>query len=359
MDGQSALTHAARCAVQGDHLVVSSPDGNEVFARWPLGEVRVDAMHEGGVVHVECEGRGADAALLTLEDPLFVKTLRASGAKIRGLSVGRRGLALGLGCLALFAAVMGGVYAAAPWLSTKIAMKIPLSVEREMAKGPSGVFARKACHTEQADAAVAALLKRLDPQGSMDVDVRVANIAMPNAFAFPGNVVLLTRGLLEGADGPDEIAGVLAHELAHVKHRHALSHMVRNAFLGGLWAATLGDYSGLMLMDPKTAYETATLKYSREAEAEADATGLQMLTAQGISARGLINFLERHSKEESSGTAWLSSHPASEARIAELSRQALREKGPGPPVLDAETFFHLRNACEAKPRLTGLQDLFF
>jgi len=71
----------------------------------------------------------------------------------------------------------------------------------------------------------------------------------------------------------------------------------------------------------------------------------------------LVNFFERNSKGESTDTAWLSSHPASQARIAALSHQVLREKGP--PVLDAEAFYHLRNACESMPRLGSLRDLFF
>src|SRR6185369_12453990 len=123
------------------------------------------------------------------------------------------------------------------------------------------------------DEAVQSMLTRLDPGRRLDVEIRVVNIDIPNAFALPGGVVLLTRGLLEGAESPEEVAGVLAHELGHVLHRHALSHMIRNALLGGAWATTLGDYSGLLVIDPKTAYEAATLKYSREAEAEADATG--------------------------------------------------------------------------------------
>jgi Zn-dependent protease with chaperone function len=355
MDGESAQDHAARGTVDGADLVISSGDGSRILARWPIRELRLDAMHEGGVVHVECAR--APGALLTLDDPLFAKALRGSGAAIRGLSVGRRGLVVGVACLAAFAALMGGFYAAAPWLSAKAARRVPLSTERNMASGMVPLFARKTCRTPAAEQAVGQMLRRLDPGGALQVDVRVVNIRMANAFALPGGIVLLTRGLLEEADGPDEVAGVLAHELAHVQHRHALAHMIRSALLGGLWAATLGDYSGLMIVDPKTAYETVTLKYSREAEAEADATALRMLSERGISSQGLVNFLQRNGKGESTTATWLSSHPASEDRVARLSRQDLRHRGA--PVLDPETFYHLRNACEAVRELSSVRELFF
>jgi predicted Zn-dependent protease len=180
---------------------------------------------------------------------------------------------------------------------------------------------------------------------------------MANAFALPGAVVFLTRDLIEEADGPDEVAGVLAHELAHVEHRDALSHMIRNAVLGGVWAMTLGDYSGFMVIDPKTAYETASLQFSREAEAEADEAALRTLSARGISAQGMVNFLERNSKVESKGMTWLSSHPASEDRVQKLSRQALHAKGT--PIMDPARFYEMRKACENTPEVNALRDLFF
>ena len=141
MDGQSAEARPVRCTVEHTELVVFSSDGAYVFARWPLREVRVDAMHEGGVVHLEWDG--APAALVTVDDPLFAASLRASGVKSRGVSVGKRALLVGAACLSGFAALMGAFYAGAPWLSGRIAAKVPITAERRIQRGwsPSS-FAR-------------------------------------------------------------------------------------------------------------------------------------------------------------------------------------------------------------------------
>lgn len=353
MDGQSARDHAVHATAEGSELVIYGEGG--VVARWPIGSVKVDAMHEGAVFHVECSL--APDALLTLEDPAFVSTLVAHGAKTSSLLSGSKGLAIGLASFATLAALIAAVYWNASNISSAIARRIPISAERDIAPRMQTLFARNTCKTEKADAAIAVMMSRLDPEHRLDVDVRIVNLRMANAFALPGGVVILTRDLLEEADGADEVAGVLAHELAHVEHRHALSHMIRSALLGGIWAATLGDYSGFMVVDPKTAYETATLKFSREAEAEADEMALRTLTLRGISAQGLVNFLERNSKAEGKGMNFLSSHPASADRITKLSHQALAHKGE--PVMDPAMFYELRKACESTPVVGSMRDLFF
>lgn len=353
MDGRSAEAHAVLASADGTDLIISSE--GTVVARWPMRNVKVDAMHEGGVYHVECSV--APDALLTIDDSAFVTTLVANGAKSSALLAGRRGLAIGIASFATLAVLMGAVYLNASSISAAIARRVPLSAEREIAPRVQTMFARNTCKTEKADAALAQMMNRLDPEHHIEADVRIVNLRIANAFALPGGVVFLTRDLLEEADGADEVAGVLAHELAHVEHRHALSHMIRNTLLGALWAATLGDYSGFMVVDPKTAYEASTLKFSREAEADADETALQTLTRRGISAQGLVNFLERNSKADPKGFSWLSSHPASADRITKLSHQALTNEGA--PVMDAVAFYELRKACESTPAVGSMRDLFF
>jgi predicted Zn-dependent protease len=354
MDGLNAEVRVARVSLEGEVLVVAT-DSDGVVARFPIRDLRIDAMHEGGVFHVECSA--SPDALLTLDDSLLVSTLRARGAKVAGLSGGSRGLAIGVASAIVLAALMGAAYFGAPRVAYAVARRVPIATERDLAPQMEVLFARNTCKSDKASAAIRRMVERLDPEHSEQVDVRVVNLRIANAFALPGGVVLLTRDLLEEAGGPDEVAGVLAHELAHVQHRDALSHMIRNALLGGLWAATLGDYSGLMIVDPKTAYETATLKFSREAEAAADDEALRRLTRQGISTKGMIEFFERNEKKASTEMTWLSSHPASADRIEKLSHQVLAEKGA--PALDPESFYDLRKACESTPQAHSVRDLLW
>ncbi|HVW25679.1 MAG TPA: M48 family metallopeptidase [Polyangiaceae bacterium] len=354
MDGETALDHVACASLQEGHLVVTREDG-ATLARWPIRDVRADPIHEGSVVHLECGA--APGTLVTVSDAELVARLRAEGARIGGTPGGRRAIMVGLASLLLFGSLMGGLWVAAPRLSARIAERVPLETERKLSSSMAGWVTRRTCSAPGVDDALRRMVARLDPDHSIAADVHVINVSMPNAFALPGGTVLVTRGLLEQADDEDEIEGVLAHELSHVKHRHALAHVIRSAMLGGVWAVTLGDYSGLMVVDPKTAYDTATLRYSREAEAEADAGALDMLTRRGISTQGLVNFLQRNGHGEESELAWLSTHPASPDRVRTLSTQKLQVNTN--PALDRETLYRLRKACESTASATSLRDLFF
>src|SRR5207249_4264127 len=112
--------------------------------------------------------------------------------------------------------------------------------------------------------------------------------------SLPGGAILLTRGLVEGAESVDEVCGVLAHELGHVMHRHVLAEFIESTFMSAVWALTIGDYSGLLIVDPQTAYRLVTLKHSRAAETEADETASELLRRASISSSGLASFLERN-----------------------------------------------------------------
>ena len=354
MDGKTAREQAARASIAESELVVMREDG-EVLARWPLSALEADPVHEGSVVHVECAL--SPLALVTITDPAFIDALRRRGARVGGVPVGRRAVVVGAVSLALFGAVMGGFYMAAPWLSSRIAAKVPVETERRLSASASAWVVKRACTGEGAAEALDRLVTRLDPDRTIGADVHIVAMPIANAFALPGGTVLVTSGLLESAEGEEEIEGVLAHELSHVKHRHALAHTIRGALLGGLWAVTLGDYSGLMVIDPKTAYETATLRYTREAETEADQGALETLTLRRIPAQGLVNFLQRTSSEESGSLSFLSTHPASSDRIRALSAQKLAEKAP--PVLGRDDMYRLRRACDSMMSTTSLRDLFF
>jgi Zn-dependent protease with chaperone function len=354
MDGKSAEDHAASAALVGDEVVVSSDTGAEL-GRFPIRTARVSTVGGGGVIHIESPAQ--PDALLVLDDALFVAGLRAGGAAVRGAATGRRALIVGLGCFLAFAGLACGFYVAAPHIANALAQRVSPSIEATLTPKMAGFISRSTCTGARSAEAIRSLVRRIAPEREGTLDIRIVNLQMANAFALPGGVVLLTRGLVEGAESGDEVAGVLAHEIAHVEHRHALAHMIRSALLAGSWTATLGDYSGLMIVDPKTAYDIATLRFSREAEAEADEGALRMLTAQHVSTRGLVAFLERNGKLEKEGATWLSSHPSSSDRISRLEHQVLSEAAT--PAIDTETMYELRKACDDTRLAPSIRDLFF
>lgn len=151
-----------------------------------------------------------------------------------------------------------------------------------------------------------------------------------NAFAIPGGYVYIFTGLMMNVNGEDELAGVLAHELAHVTQRHVASRLERAQFVtvGALLLAIAGiaiggASGGNIALGATAAGQAAMLNYSRLDETEADQIGLQYLIAAGYPAKGMVGgFKILRQKSWMSGMnipTYLSTHPAIGDRINGLT----------------------------------------
>jgi len=148
----------------------------------------------------------------------------------------------------------------------------------------------------------------------------VANQKEINAFAAPGGVVVVNAGLLRAISSPEELAGVLAHEIAHAELRHSLKGMAQSLGLRALTSLALGDYGGTALAEGMK--KLTELGFSREAEREADQEGLRRLVAAEIDPQGMVRFFELLEKaQQLAPPEFLSTHPATTERIAALERE--------------------------------------
>ncbi|HEV2667987.1 MAG TPA: M48 family metalloprotease [Blastocatellia bacterium] len=126
---------------------------------------------------------------------------------------------------------------------------------------------------------------------------KIANVYEVNAFAFPGGLIYVTRGAIEAARSEGELAGALAHEIAHVALRHGASQASK-AYLSQAGLGALGGFvgdgaaSGVIGAIGGFGFNTVFLKYSREAEAEAHALGAQILTRAGYDPREMTAFFQ-------------------------------------------------------------------
>jgi len=143
-----------------------------------------------------------------------------------------------------------------------------------------------------------------------------------NAFALPGGHIVVLQPLFE-ALGEDELLAVLAHEVGHVKHRHGVQGLARSVGLGMVAALTVSDYSSVAAT---FAVGLRGLSYSRDAEAEADAYAHALLRRMGKSPALLGQALRHLEALQAGGTSpsWLSSHPATEARVQAAEQAAQR-----------------------------------
>jgi beta-barrel assembly-enhancing protease len=157
-----------------------------------------------------------------------------------------------------------------------------------------------------------------------------------NAFALPGGPIWVHRGLLHAATNESQVAGVLAHEVAHIAQRHSAGQLTKGvvANLGlGLLGAVLGNGAAADTAQLAAGFlaNGAFLKFSRDDEREADQVGLQLLRRAGWDARGMVELfeiLQRESKRNpSSVEVFFSSHPPPQDRIAQLQAEVARRPG--------------------------------
>jgi predicted Zn-dependent protease len=156
----------------------------------------------------------------------------------------------------------------------------------------------------------------------------VVNTDVVNAFALPGGIVYVNRGVLERADRMDELAGVMGHEIEHVVRRHSVKQMeqMQSANVGVALACTLTNVcSNQAAAAAINVGGTAIFaKFSREDEVQADEGGFHNVMNAGISPQGMLSFFQKLLAEEqqngasSAANSWFSDHPGTQDRIQDI-----------------------------------------
>jgi Zn-dependent protease with chaperone function len=252
---------------------------------------------------------------------------------------------LGLLVATLLAVLLAGVLAWDHLIGWAVA-KVPGELERQLgALAFTSIEASGNLITDPAvTASLAALVQPLAPPAS--IEIHVLDDPTVNAFALPGGPVVFHRGLLERATTPEEVLGVLGHELAHVELRHGLRQLVNNLGLTVVLQLLVGDASVLA----NAASDLAGLSYSRDLEREADEHGIAHLARAGVDPRGLVRFLEQLAAEEATAgpaagaLTFLATHPSSAERVANLEAAIASQAGPNPTALDPALLENLQSA---------------
>lgn len=148
-----------------------------------------------------------------------------------------------------------------------------------------------------------------------------------NAFAIPGGHVYVHTGLIANADNAAELAGVMAHEIAHVLARHSTESISRQYGLSTIASAVLGQNPGtLAAIAAQIAATGAMARFSRDAEREADEIGIQAMAAAGYNPNGMASMFEElleHRKGQPGRVEqFFSTHPLTENRVRDSRTRA-------------------------------------
>ncbi|WP_306155621.1 M48 family metallopeptidase [Roseovarius sp. MMSF_3281] len=363
-DGQHAGRHRVEVTLDeaAGELIVTGPSLPEAL-HWPCARLRaLEDLARGYsltlTLHAETEDEAPrDPARLTINEPAMVARIRELCPDLhkRDLHRGTWRKIWTRGAMAVGAVVLM-LFVILPRMADTLATIIP--VEREIAFGKSVIAQMERalgaadlgdlrCRGEAGQAALDRMVARLSEGQDLqyDLEVRVFDDGMVNAFAAPGGQIVIMRGLLEDASGPDAVAAVLAHEIGHVEARDATRIALRAAGSAGLLSMVLGDFTGGTIA-VVLGERIMQASYTREAEAAADVFALDMLNAAGVDSSGMAEFFDYigELQGEFQIPEYLSTHPASEAR-AERARDNAEGQEGTTPVLGEAAWQALKGIC--------------
>jgi Zn-dependent protease with chaperone function len=357
-DGQSSVRREVTVTLAMDVLEIASAEG-EVLARWPYADLEALSSPDG---LLRVAPQGGTLARLEVRNPELAAAIdeRAGGIDRTGGADRRARRKVVLWSLAAVVSMLLVAVFGVPAIVKRLTPFVPYSVEQRLGatvdsqvrsaldEGKPGKPLQCGTVTESPGArALAKLVAPLEAAAGLGMPLRVAILGRPeiNAFALPGGYVYVFRGLIERAQMPDEVAGVIGHEIGHVAHRDGTRAILQAAGLSFLFGTLLGDFGG------GTAVVFATRmvlqsSYSREAETAADLYGADLMRRIGGEPRAVGSLLLRIAGKRGGIANFLLDHPEASQRAAAL------EKVPRPAqkatLLDEADWTALKKICAEK-----------
>ena len=346
-DGTSSAPQAASVTLGAAGLAIGTAAG---AYEWPYAGLRLlEEIYEGRPVRLRSLAVGDARLVVDASDFLTVLAGRAPHLG-RYDRRGRRTGAAAASWTAGVAAALAGIYFGLPVLSGPVAALIPLAWEERLGDtARDSLLAQlgkggRSCDAPEGMAALARLTARLSATmpSRYTWHVEVVDSAEMNAVNLPGGYIILLRGLIDRAKSPEEVAGVLAHEMGHGVARHGTKSLIGNLAVQMLLTVFAGDsarWAG-------TAADVALRAHSREAEREADRLGVDMLNRADIRAAPLAGWFRRLAAEpgQIKPNEYVSTHPPSAERAQDVEA---RGTGKG-DAMSAEDWRALRAICEEK-----------
>jgi len=352
-DGRDATRHSVTVRAAREGIDIRRIDGAPMW--WPYDEVRLtQGTFRGEPVRLE---RGGETPqVLVVDSPAFMDALRAASPAHWGrAAAGRRRHWLLISVFAAAAAIVlgwSGYRWGVPYLADVAAARVPVEWEDQLGEAVADALAPVGdrCTAPRAVDAVNAIvggLRRTLPASPYTYKVAIVKMPLANAFAAPGGHIVVTSEMLARTRSPEELAGVLAHEIQHVEHRHGTKALLRGVSMRILISALVGDARGLS----ETLGAAATfgdLRYRRADELTADREGMRLLQAARVAPRAMVTVFEILREEERrrpKAISYISTHPATDERIAILERLAAEARYTPTRLLPTTAWASVGAAC--------------
>jgi len=349
-DGLTARREPVTLTIEDSALRLLRADGTTSL--WPVRELRqTQGRFAGERLRIEFGREPVEAVVV--DQPGLAEALRlASPGANRSLrGHGKTAYAVGgslLGLILIAALYVWG----APVMAGRLASRVPVEWETSLGRSAVARLApeRRVCRNTESVAALRPVLDRLiaaGPRSPYQFKLTVLRDSSVNAFAAPGGFIVVTSGLLRATRTPEELAGVLSHEIQHVTRRHSTRAIIREMPLRLALSAVFGGSGGETAAGMVSSL--GSLSYRRADETEADVEGLRLLQAAHVDPAGMIAFLrtlEAREERTPSLVSYLSSHPRTADRVAGLAALAGRGGSESTPLLDSASWQQAKAICE-------------
>ncbi|MEQ7873670.1 M48 family metallopeptidase [Sphingomonas sp. ASV193] len=331
-DGRTAEARPVTLAAVEDRLQLGFGDGGEDERVEPALLRAVEGS--GGTRFSRTDLPGWRLRLLDPADPPLAALLPVQ-AKGYGRWIDRLGL---WRASALFAGIAVAVLLVGHLAPAYVAPLVPQRWERDLGNSLVGDFGTLRCASPDGNAALRALADRIDPAAtSADPDAAIRFSALDssiyNAAALPGRNIVVFRGMLDDTR-PTALAGVLAHEMAHVHRRHVTQALIREFGIGSLIRLFAGGIGA-------NTEQLVGLSFTRANEAEADADAIAALRRADVDPRptAALFFKLSHLTGDQRGDdrlAFLNSHPVSIDRAIAFYRSYVPGHAYRPVLMPAQ-----------------------
>ena len=360
-DGRSLVPQPVSITIGPNGLTFLTASGRT--QHWPYSELQqTQGRYFGEEVRLE---RGIDIGeTIVIPNPKILLAIHNLGGKDAshfhhpGM---RRARIYGTVAAALAALpiIYGIITWGVPSLAGPITAAIPISWEIQLGQFVQQEFTddKNVCKNSQLAETMNSIMGKLttsitDP--AYEFHVTVVDSPLVNAMAAPGGYLIVFRGLLQDTETPEELAGVLAHEVQHVMLRHGMRLIVQHVSMAFIIAALSGDASGMLSYGLQAAQTLQTLSYSREAENQADEQGLALLEQARINPEGMMSFFEKLGQDENTVTPfrYFSTHPPTNERQRHLEDLVSTHANDYQEFLFPQKWETLRDLCNVEPTET-------
>ena len=333
-DGRLSIAHDATLTLMPDHWLIHYRDPSDELTsvRWTLPGIVTDENFSNLFIFrygefpqqtIECKDESLPEMLKRrYPGRIFFKRRITDVFKLNNATI----VGVALAVLLLLGL---GYWFGLPWLAGAVADRIPMSAEAKMGDTMYDSMIRAYDVDERMTAATNDFAKSIDFKTSYPIRVTVVKEDEVNAFALPGGHIVVFDKIIRQMKTKEELAALLAHEVAHVHYRHSLRNIFRSLAGYMFLSLLMNDINGIVTVLADNSNALANLTYSRDLETEADTNGMDVLQSDGINLKGFVDLFQMLKSEHGDlgSLQLLSTHPLTEDRLRMAETMAGKQNG--------------------------------